>query len=236
MSWLVDGDVLHRDSLGSRQLIQPGQLNLMTAGRGISQSEESPAERAPSLHGVQLWVALPDRERDVEPQFEHHPDLPVVADGGVSSTVLMGSLDGAASPARIYSPLVAAEVALEAGAGATLPLRTGFEYGVLALSGAADVDGVMLRPGPILYLGTGRSTLTLGAELPSRLLLLGGEPFAEELVMWWNFVGRTHDEIVQARSDWGSTGRFGTVHGYDGDPLPPPPLPTTTLKPRGRQR
>ena len=236
VTWLLDGDVLHRDSLGNRQPIRPGQLNLMTAGRGISHAEESPPDRSPVLHGVQLWVALPDGERHVVPQFEHHATLPVLVDAGLTVTVLMGEVGGVASPARVYSPLVGAEAALGAGVDARLPLRPEFEYGVLAMSGAVDVDGVGLEPGPLLYLGSGRSDLSFRAEQPARVLLLGGEPFEEQIVMWWNFVARSHDEIVQAREDWASSDRFGTVVGYDGDALPAPPLPTTPLRPRGRQR
>ncbi|HKA69064.1 MAG TPA: pirin family protein [Actinomycetes bacterium] len=243
VSWLVQGRVLHRDSLGSEQLIQPGQLNLMTAGRGISHSEES-ARGAPALlHGVQLWVALPDRHRAVEPDFAHLPELPI-ADGGAGFgsssrvTVIMGELAGAVSPARTYSPLIGAEVALDADGSIMVPLRPGFEHAVLPLTGSAVVDEVPLAPGPLLYLGTGRTELEMrndGPE-PARLLLLGGEPFDEQIIMWWNFVGRSHDEIVRMRSGWMDGDEFGTVRGYDGDPLPAPPMPATTLKPRPRTR
>jgi redox-sensitive bicupin YhaK (pirin superfamily) len=236
VSWLVEGDVLHRDSVGSLQMIRPGQLNLMTAGRGISHSEESPQDHSPILHGVQLWVALPDRHRQVEPHFEHHADLPVLTDSGAEVTVLMGDLDSATSSAQLYSPLVGAEATLRGGAETRLPLRPDFEYAALTLAGTVDVDGLPLAPGPLLYLGTGRSDLALRAEQPGRVLLLGGEPFDEQIVMWWNFVGRSHDEIVQDRADWMSGARFGAVGGFDGDPLPAPALPTAQLKPRGRQR
>jgi redox-sensitive bicupin YhaK (pirin superfamily) len=235
VSWLLAGDVLHRDSLGSEQLIRPGQLNLMTAGRGIAHSEESPPDHGPVLDGVQLWVALPGEHGDVEPDFGHHADLPVLAYPGGSVTVIMGELAGAVSGARTFTPIVGAEVHL--AGELDLPLRPDFEYAVLVLSGAASVDAVDLGAGPLLYLGTGRSTLRLAASGPARALLLGGEPFEERIVMWWNFVGRDHDDIVRARADWaGGDARFGAVHGYDGDPLPAPVLPGTTLKPRGRTR
>ena len=236
VSWLVEGDVLHRDSLGSHQPVRPGQLSLMTAGRGISHSEESPPQRWPVLHGVQLWVALPEPDRHVDPQFEHHADLPRLTDTGVSVTVIMGSLDGATSAAQVYSPLVGAEAVLAAGAGTQLPLRSEFEHAVLTLAGVVDVDGIELTPGPLLYLGTGRSDLALRAHGASRLLLLGGVPFEEELVMWWNFVGRSHDEIVAAREDWErSADRFGHVDGHGGERIPAPPLPTVRLTPRKRR-
>jgi redox-sensitive bicupin YhaK (pirin superfamily) len=236
VSWLLSGEVLHRDSLGSEQLIRPGQLNLMTAGRAIAHAEETPADHSPVLQGVQLWVALPEPHRQVEPHFEHHPGLPVYVDGGASVTVLLGTFAGAASPAQTYSPLVGADATLDAGAAARLPLEPDFEYAALALSGEPEVDGLTLSPGPLLYLGTGRSDLAVRAEHPARLLLLGGEPFAEEIVMWWNFVGRSHEEIVADRTDWMAGRRFGTVPGFAGDPLPAPEMPMTRLRPRGRER
>lgn len=236
VSWLVAGEVLHRDSLGSTQLVTPGQLNLMTAGLGISHSEQTPADHSPVLHGVQLWTALPDRDRHVGPHFEHHPDLPVLTGSGVTVTVIMGELGGVASPAEVYSPLVGAEVVLEAGADIRLPLRSEWEYAALALAGATEVDGVTLAPGPLLYLGTGRADVPLRADRPARLLVIGGAPFEEHIVMWWNFVGRDHDDIVTAREEWmRADARFGTVRGYPGKRLPAPPLPTVRLKPRGRQ-
>jgi redox-sensitive bicupin YhaK (pirin superfamily) len=236
VSWLIEGDILHRDSVGSLARITPGELNLMTAGLGISHSEESPADAPERLHGVQLWVALPAEAKDVAPHFEHHGDLPVHSGDGFHLTVFMGDLAGLTSPARTYSPISGAELSIVDGASVTLPLRAGFEYAVLAVSGAARVDGVELEPGPLLYLGDGRSELRIEGSPEARLILLGGEPFAEELVMWWNFVGRSHDEIVAARDGWADGNRFGTVVGYDGGPLAAPELPTTPLKPRGRRR
>jgi redox-sensitive bicupin YhaK (pirin superfamily) len=237
VTWLISGEVLHRDSVGSRQLVTPGQLNLMTAGYGISHSEESATEHSPVLHGVQLWTALPDRDRHVSPHFEHHPDLPVLSDTGVTISVLMGEIGGATSPAAVYSPLVGAEALLDPGADTRLPLQPDWEYATLVLAGAIDVDGAALSPGPLLYLGSGRSELRLRAERPARLLLIGGEPFEEHIVMWWNFVGGDHDDIVTARDEWmRGDSRFGRVYGYPGNPLPAPALPTVRLKPRGRHR
>lgn len=234
VTWLLAGEVLHRDSIGSLRRVEPGQLNLMTAGHGIAHSEETPAAHSPALQGVQLWVALPGDARHMTPAFGHHPDLPVVADGDLTATVIMGEFAGAASPAATHTPLAAAELRLSAGGAGSLPLRPGFEYAVLVLDGAASVGGHPLPAGPLLYLGTGRLTLRLSADRPATLLLLGGEPFDERIVMWWNFVGRDHDEIVAARADWAAGVRFGTVHGYDGDRLPAPPMPTTRLTARGR--
>ncbi|WP_269858038.1 pirin family protein [Streptomyces sp. RPT161] len=236
VSWLRAGEVLHRDSLGSLQTVRPGELGLMTAGRGIAHSEESPREHARFLHGAQLWVALPDAHRATEPAFDHHTALPVVTAPGLRATVIIGELAGAVSPGRTFSPLVGADLLLDAGADVTLPLDPSFEYAALTMSGGAIVDDVPLVPGSLLYLGCGRTGLPLRADTATDLVLLGGEPFEEKIVMWWNFVGRTGDEIVQARMDWMEGTRFGQVRGYDGSRLTAPALPPGPLKPRGRVR
>lgn len=232
VTWLLEGEVLHRDSLGTEQLIRPGQLNLMTAGRGIAHSEESPRDRPPFLHGVQLWTALPERSAGVEPSFEHLPELPTAQTAGIRVTVLVGELLGARSPARAYSELVGADLAIGAGTDEDLSLRPDFEYGAVVASGEAAVDGVMLQPGKLLYLGTGRDHMAVRTAGPARLLLLGGAPFGEPLILWWNFVARTNDEIARARADWKAGDRFGVVHGFPGPPLEAPPLPPGRLRPR----
>jgi redox-sensitive bicupin YhaK (pirin superfamily) len=155
---------------------------------------------------------------------------------GLTATVILGELDGSASPGSVYTPIVGADLALAAGADVRLPLEPDFEYAVLAMSGAAEVDGVPVEHGSMLYLGSGRHELPLRADTGSGLMLLGGEPFAEEIVMWWNFVGRSGEEIAEAREAWTSGSRFGEVHGYDGAPLLAPELPPVPLKPRGRVR
>jgi hypothetical protein len=237
VSWLHEGEVLHRDSLGSKQTVRPRELGLMTSGRAISHSEESPRDHARYLHGAQLWVALPDARRETAPAFEHHIELPEVTGGnGLHATVILGELDGATSPGTIHSPLVGADLSLAEGTAARLPLQPDFEYAVLAMSGETEVDGVRVTPGSLLYLGSGRGFLPLIADSESSLMLLGGEPFAEKIVMWWNFVARTGEEIAEAREAWRSGDRFGEVEGYDGDPLSAPELPPTPLKPRGRTR
>ena len=246
VTWLVDGSVEHRDSLGSVQAIQPGQLNLMTAGHGISHSEESPPDRPPLLHGVQLWVALPDADRATEPRFEHLVDLPRATDDGVTTTVLVGAVAGRPSAARMHTPIMGAEVTLVPGSSTRLPLEPEFEHGALVVEGEVAVDGESLRPGALLYLGSDRRDLALSSAGGGRVMILGGEPFAEEIIMWWNFVARTHDEIVQARADWmsaarfdpaygsGSLDRYGAVVGFDGGPLPAPELPNLRLRARPR--
>ncbi|MEW2603238.1 pirin family protein [Streptomyces sp. NPDC047916] len=236
VSWLHEGEVLHRDSLGSLQQIRPRELGLMTSGRAISHSEESPKPHARFLHGAQLWVALPGSDRHVEPRFEHHTGLPAVTAPGLTATVILGELDGAASPGTAYTPIVGADLTLTAGAEARLPLDPDFEYAVLSMSGEAEIDGVPVLPGSMLYLGCGRTELPLRAASDAGLMLLGGEPFAEEIVMWWNFIARSHDDISRAREDWVKGVRFGDVNGYAGARLSAPELPPGPLKPRGRTR
>ncbi|MFJ8887727.1 pirin family protein [Streptomyces sp. NPDC102402] len=236
VSWLHDGEVLHRDSLGSLQRILPRELGLMTSGRAISHSEESPKPHGRFLHGAQLWVALPDAHRHVEPHFQHHADLPTVTAPGLTATVILGELDGAVSPGTAYTPIVGADLALTDGAEARLPLDPDFEYAVLSMSGEAEVDGVPVLPGSMLYLGCGRTELPLRAVSDAGLMLLGGEPFEEEVVMWWNFIARSHDDISRAREDWVKGVRFGDVNGYAGARLSAPELPPGPLKPRGRTR
>ena len=237
VSWLLEGAVHHRDSLGSDVQFGPGQLALMTAGHGIAHSEQSPVAHPRYLHGAQLWVALPDTHRETAPAFEHHATLPGWTSDGVAATVLMGSFGGAASPGTAYSPLVGVDLDMTAGAGIEVPLDPDFEYGLLASSGTASVEGAPLERGAMLYLGTGRSSLRLRATEATRLLLLGGEPFEERLVMWWNFVGRSGVEIADYAEQWNAeSSRFGAVIGYDGARLEAPPLPPVPLKPRGRER
>lgn len=224
VTWPLAGEILHRDSLGYAQHIRPRQLNLMTAGRGIVHSEESPRERPPGLHGAQLWIALPEGQRRCEPAFDHHSALPTLERDGVDVTVLIGEAFGVRSPARIFSPMMGADLEIPAGADARLPLRTDFEYGALVLEGQASVEHEAIGVGTLLYLDRGRSALSIVSREGARLLLLGGEPFAETILLWWNFVARTREEMAEARSRW-LAGGFGEVEGYDGSPLTIPELP-----------
>jgi quercetin 2,3-dioxygenase len=238
VTWLLDGQVRHQDSLGNDVLVRPGELNLMTAGRGISHAETSPAGTTGDLRGLQLWVALPSEHRDVAPDLGHHADLSVLHGDGFDATVLLGSLMGATSPARTFTPIVGAEVELRAGASATVDLERAYEHAVLALSDDLVVDGTPIGRAHLVRLPPGRTVLRLSAgPTAGRLLLLGGEPFDEELLMWWNFVARSHDEIVESREEWmaavdGEATRFGQVSGYDGAALPAPAVPTSRLRPR----
>ena len=224
VTWPLQGEILHRDSLGYAQVIRPGQLNVMTAGRGIAHSEESPADRPPDLHGAQLWIALPNADRHCDPAFDHHPQLPVLERDGVTITVLAGEALGERSPAKIYTPLTGMDLSMPDSAATLLPLQPAFEYGVLVLQGSVAIEDEPLTLGTFLYLGCGRARLKLRAHGPARVLLIGGVPFAEEVLLWWNFVARTQAEITEAQTAW-EAGRFGDVHGYPGAPLAAPPLP-----------
>ena len=234
VSWLFEGLVLHRDSLGSRQLIRPGQLNLMTAGRGVAHSEESAAGRPAVLHGLQLWIALPERDRFTEPRFVHHADLPVVRERGARVTVVIGEHGGVRSPAAVFSPLTGLEVAVPGGDDFALPVRADFEHAVVAVDGSAVVAGTLIAPGLLAHLPAGLSEIRLspaGGRRHARFFVLGGVPLGEPLLMWWNFVARTSEEIARARGDW-AAGRFPEVRGYPGPPLAAPPLPAVPLRPR----
>jgi len=224
VTWLIDGEVLHRDSLGSEQLIAPGQLNLMTAGRGVSHSEEATGSYRGTLHGVQLWVAQPDETRFGEPAFAHHPTLPLLEIDESTLTVLAGAFGGVTSPARQDSPMVGVDGMMRPGIS-VWPLRTDFEHGLVVLSGEVAVEGRPVRSDRFAYLGIGRSELVLDAVEPARVLLLGGVPFGQPILMWWNFVARSRQEITGAYEQWRARdGRFGEVHSdLDRIPAPPPP-------------
>ncbi len=246
VSWLLSGTIRHRDSLGSDVLVRPGALNLMTAGAGVAHSEFSVQLSEEDdddgvISGLQLWVALPDRARNQPARFEQHTGLPVLRAGNCAATVIIGSLGGAVSRALIHTPLLAADVSVGGAGRMALPLDPGFEHAVLVLDGALEIDGVPVPPGPLAHLGTGRSGLDIAAAEGTRFILIGGEPFEEELLMWWNFVGRTHDEIVRARHDWeDGSSRFPVVPGHgpeagaEAGRIPAPPLPAVRLSPRRR--
>ena len=210
VTWLLDGQALHKDTLGSEQVITPGQLNLMTAGHAVAHAEEATGHYRGTLEGIQLWIALPDATRNGTAAFEHHAELPRRDLDGAVATVLVGDLDGTRSPARHDTPLIGVDLDLRAPT--TVPLRPDFEYALVVMRGAVAVDGTQATPGHLAYLGLGRDEVRLDVTEPARAILLGGEPFAEPLLMWWNFVARTRDEIDDAYASWrDQDDRFGRV-------------------------
>jgi quercetin 2,3-dioxygenase len=219
VTWVFEGVVLHRDSLGSEQLIRPGQLNLMSAGRGVAHAEETPKTASGRLHGLQLWVAQPEATRWGDADFEHHPSLPRAEVGAAMATVLVGTFAGARSPARADTSLVGVDLALAGASGTTLPLDPAFEHGLVVTEGAVHLveDDAVVRPGRFAFLGRGREELDLAGAPGSRALLVGGVPFEEPILMAWNFVVRTKAELDEAFSDWeAESDRFGAVRS----PLP----------------
>lgn len=235
VSWLFEGEIEHRDTGGVHATVRPGELNLMTAGHGIAHSEVT-MPGTTFLHGVQLWVALPDDVRDMPRAFDHHVP-PVVSLPGGSARVFLGSLAGSTSPVRTFTPLLGAEVLLDPSSEVTLSVNPTFEHGVIVDRGPVLLDGVELAVADLGYVDPGADQLVLTNpdDEPARVILLGGEPFEEPVVMWWNFVGRSHEEIVEYREQWqAKSDRFGTVEGYGGFPkhLPAPALPNARIKPR----
>ncbi len=270
VSWLFSGEIEHNDSAGFRAMVRPGEVNLMTAGRGISHSERSTAATT-ILHGAQLWVALPESARHMEKTFEHYAP-PVHSGDGWRAQIFLGSLLGDTSPVATHTPLIGAEIHLDSGAELDLPLDPEFEHGILLDTGelsivgggsgdaSADPVAVAVAVAELAYVPLATRGLRLRAgSAGARLLLIGGEPLGEQIVMWWNFVGRSHDEIAQARADWQAllasagvgdvtpeghpvlpdplpqpieSNRFGLPEGEPEPPLPAPPLPIARLKPR----
>ncbi|NHI01054.1 pirin family protein [Oceanimonas sp. MB9] len=224
-TWMLAGQVLHKDSLGHEQIIRPGQVNLMTAGRGIAHSEESVAGER-TLHAAQLWIALPAADRNTPPRFDHYPRLPMWSQQEVCFTLLAGEYAGHKAPTLLFSPLVGLDLHAREAADLTLPLRPDFEYGLLALEGGITLAGEHIDANELIYLGAQRERLELALEANTRVLLLGGEPLAERIYIWWNLVGHSEAEIAEALADWqAGSPRFGTVEGFDGEPMPAPPLP-----------
>ena len=232
VTWLFSGEVEHRDSIGSIQTINPGELNIMTAGAGISHSELS-IDSKTALHGVQLWVVMPNEVRSIEPKFNHYKDLPIIETEHTTLKVFIGELESAAATTRTYSPLVGVEIRFNQSGTSSIKLRQNFEYGVLLVSGTATISGAEIEPGSMIYLESGRSDLSITAAKNSLLILLGGEPFTESIIMWWNFIGRSHDEIVKMREDWEMQQiRFGSFQDNLGGRIPAPPMPALKLTAR----
>jgi redox-sensitive bicupin YhaK (pirin superfamily) len=236
VSWLFEGEVEHRDSLGSQAMVRPGELNIMTAGHGIVHSEISQPNKPPRLHGVQLWVALPEAIRDGEPAFQSYADLPDLSRPGLSGKVLIGEVDGTVSPALGYSPMCGADLSLTAGADVMLSVEESFEYGVFVVAGSVAAASTTAEVDQLVYLGQGRQDIRLRSSAGGRVIMLGGQPFDEEIVMWWNFIGRSHEDIVDFRTAWETRDpRFPAIVSRAEKVMEAPPMPTITLKPRPRR-
>lgn len=223
VTWLLDGEVRHDDTLGSEATVRPGGVNVMTAGEGIAHAERTPVENRGRLSGVQLWAALPDAFRLVAPAFEHIAEVPVVEVPGGVVWLFSGALAGAVCPATHYSELVGAELGIHAGGSLAFDLRTTYEHALLLLDGDCAFEGQQLETKQLYYLGTGRSQAEFRSDDGGRVLLLGGPPFQEEILMWWNFVARTPEEIAAARTRWVNR-EFGEVTAYAGPRLEAPNL------------
>ena len=222
VTWLLEGEALHSDSLGTEQLIRPGQLNLMTSGDGVAHAELGTGG---GVHGIQMWVAQPDRTRHGAASFQHLPEVPTADLGSGEATVFVGSLGGVTSPAHTDTELLGAELALRSGV-TTFQADTTFEYGLIPIDGSVVLNGAIVEPGYLGLITSPTETLQLESAGSTRALLIGGEPLGEKLYMWWNFVARTRDEVTEAWRDWqaGDTDRypeFSSVLDRIGAPLPP---------------
>lgn len=241
VTWPFVGEVRHRDSLGSDVVVRSGVLNLMTSGAGIAHSEYSVGDDEVPLDALQLWVALPESRRHGEPAFEQHADLPVIelpaAEGpDAAAIVVLGELAGIRSPATVHTPIVGAELRIPGGSRVQVPLEPAWEHAVVGVDGTVVVDDTAVEAQELLYLGNDRDGITLSSEHGASVFLLGGEPFEDDIVMWWNFVARTHDEIVEARDAWEEHAeRFGAVDGHGDVRVPAPPLPGVRLTQRRRR-
>lgn len=224
VTWLMDGEIVHNDSLGCEGLIRPGGVNVMTAGNGIAHAEQTPPSNSGILNGVQLWVALPDAQRKINPSFQHIEHTPSVELRGGIAQVFAGTIAGVTSPAQHYSDIVGADLAVHSATELILPLNSAHEHALLLLAGDADLEGQPLNERNFYYLGTDRSEIGLRSQSGARLLLVGGQPFSESILMWWNFVARTPEEIIEARTAWEQRESFGEVTAYKGKRLSAPPL------------
>ena len=233
VTYLFDGAIEHRDSIGSHQVIEPGAINLMTAGKGIVHSERSPQDLrpdGPSLYGMQTWLALPDGAEEIAPAFDHvaADGLPLVEDGGASARVLMGSLWGAQAATPQHSPTIYADIQLSPGGSLPIDAEAD-ERAVMLVGGEADLDGQALELYALYVLRPGhRARLSSGAG--GRLMLMGGAAFTTRRYVFWNFVSSSRDRINQAKEDWKAQ-RFPTIPGDDQEFIPLPQVPTTVSYP-----
>ena len=231
VTWLFEGAITHRDSLGSDAIIRPGQVNLMTAGSGIVHSERSPAEArvtGPQFYGMQTWLALPDGKEEIAPAFETQTHLPVIDDGSARARVIMGSLWGQTAPTTCHVETIYAEIVLDAGG--TIPIDAeADERAVMLVGGEARLDGEALAEFALVVLAPG-AAMRLTSDRGGRVMLLGGEAFASKRHVYWNFVSSSRERIDKAKADW-REGRFGTVPGDNEEFIPMPDQPNTVSYP-----
>lgn len=225
-TWMIEGTMLHSDSLGTvDQLIRPKQVNLMTAGHGISHTEVAPATET-KMHAAQLWIALPDSKINMAPQFDHYPELPVVEKDGVEFTILVGEFLNTTSPVKVHTELLGVDLTAKTATKTRLNLNPKFEYAFMALEGTAVVNGHELDQDNLVVLEPGLTELDIEIHAGGRILLLGGEPFESPILLWWNFVGRTQEELRIAREQWiNQDPRFGSIPSYKGASLKAPAFP-----------
>jgi redox-sensitive bicupin YhaK (pirin superfamily) len=224
VTWLLEGEVLHTDSLNSEAIARPGGVNLMTAGKGIAHAEKTPSDNNGRLNGVQLWVALPEEKRSIDPSFISAVDVPVIETRGGLLHIFAGSLDDIACPLPYYSDILGVQARIHASENLQIELKSTFEHAVLLLEGDCTLDGQLLKEKMLYALGTNRESLSLSSQEGSTILLIGGKPFPEKILMWWNFVARTPEEIAQARADWEGHRRFGVVQSENQRRLSAPDL------------
>lgn len=231
VTWLLDGEIRHDDSLGCQTVTRPGGVSVMTAGRGIAHSEQTPEVNSHRLNGVQLWVAQPDSVRSGGPSFAAISEVPRLEVSGGLVQLFAGAAWGIQSPAPHASPILGADLEIWPGQSLEIDLTSGWEYALILLSGDASLEGRQLAPEQLHSLGASRSAAEIASRSGGRLLLLGGPPFPEKILMWWNFIVRTPAELTEAREDWMERRRFGDVAAYKGGWLRAPEIVGTVRKP-----
>lgn len=210
-TWMIEGEIEHKDSLGYHETIHAGQINLMTAGNGIAHTEVS-LNATGRLHSAQLWIALPDSHKNMAAAFENYPNLPILKHDESIHTVLVGTWQGHTSAVKVHTPLVAVDILAKQDHQVTLSLNPDFEYGLMVLEGSFSLEQTNCDASVLVYLPKGQSEVSIDVPAASRILLIGGEPMQEELIVWWNLVARTQAEIEQAREDWqNQSERFGNL-------------------------
>jgi quercetin 2,3-dioxygenase len=224
VTWLLEGEILHTDSLNSEATVRPGGVNVMTAGRGIAHAEETPTKNSGRLSGVQLWTALPDQHQNTAPSFTSLDQVPCLEVKGGSVQLFAGMLDGITAPALYYSEILGAEVHVHPHQTVKLQLNQHFEHAVLLLDGNGALENQPMEQNTLYYLGACRESLAISSHTGCKVIYIGGPPFPEKILMWWNFVARTPEEIRQARDDWEAQRRFSAVTGTDLERLSAPDL------------